>query len=251
MHGGTRVVRRRGTARRRTRRMLAAGLVLTLAAGTGTVTSPAAASSPGSIVFIKDHNVWVMSGTDPSTARPITTDGTADNRYTAPGQDDAGVVYAATAGGFGDIVRMDHAGNRIGAPFRPPHAFQLIDDIEPSPDGQFLAFTSIQGVTSDLGDDVLHSFAFFTDFAYADGRDSTAIAHSLDGAYASWSGPGQVVYDPSFGTHYEVDGISTYRLGDAEPQPWLDTCRQSDDILDPFPDGCDITGVPEVSAEGN
>lgn len=75
-------------------------VVLTLAAGT--VTSPAATASPGSIVFIKDHNVWVMSGTDPSTTRPITTDGNAGNAYTAPGQDDAGVVYAATAGGFGD-----------------------------------------------------------------------------------------------------------------------------------------------------
>jgi len=103
----------------------------------------ASAAATGTIVFIKNHNVWIMPADNPGAARALTNDGTPASPYSIPAADDFGVVYAVTDGGYGDIVRMDHAGNRIGAPFRPPHARPLIDAIRPSPDGSILTFTSI------------------------------------------------------------------------------------------------------------
>src|SRR5688572_11413187 len=100
--------------------LLMAALLLCLTATVVAGPRRASAAAPGTIVFIKDHNVWIMPADNPGAARALTNAGTPDSPYSLPAADDFGVVYAVTEGGYGDIVRMDHAGNRIGTPFRPP-----------------------------------------------------------------------------------------------------------------------------------
>ena len=122
------------------RRTGAATLVAAVLAGLLIAVAPASAAVTGSIVFIKDHNVWVMPAGDPDSARAVTTDGTATAPYLAPTQDDSGRILAVAGGEGGDVVRMDSDGTLLGAPFRPPGAGNLVD-LDVRPDGDIFVYT--------------------------------------------------------------------------------------------------------------
>jgi hypothetical protein len=53
-------------------------------------------ASADSLVFIKDHDVW-LSQPDGSGQYRVTTDGTADNPYASPSQADDGTIVAMRA----------------------------------------------------------------------------------------------------------------------------------------------------------
>ncbi|MBA2575258.1 MAG: cell wall-binding repeat-containing protein [Euzebyaceae bacterium] len=217
------------------RTVVTTALVVGLLAALVVSAAPARAAT-GSIVFIKDNNVWIMAADDPAAARPVTTDGTADNAYSIPAQSDDGVVYAVTAGGLGDIVRMDQDGTRIGAPFRP-ESLAVIDGLRLSPDGAFLAVTSTESVRD--GADLIRLFE--VDFVHADGRDSSSLPQDLDGRHPVWYSPTGVVLVPHAELHYEIgEGLATYELGDDTHGPWFDACP------DVFAD-CVIPGLPDVT----
>ena len=217
------------------RTVVTTALVVGLLAALVVSAAPARAAT-GSIVFIKDNNVWIMAADDPAAARPVTTDGTADNAYSIPAQSDDGVVYAVTAGGLGDIVRMDQDGTRIGAPFRP-ESLAVIDGLRLSPDGAFLAVTSTESVRD--GADLIRLFE--VDFVHADGRDSSSLLQDLDGRHPVWYSPTGVVLVPHAELHYEIgEGLATYELGDDTHGPWFDACP------DVFAD-CVIPGLPDVT----
>jgi hypothetical protein len=109
-----------------------------------TAAGPAAASS---IVYIKDHNVWVASP-DGSKQHQVTTDGEPDWRYGSPSQADDGTIVAARGD---EIVRLKQSGEVLSK-FDPPattdSAGQHIDgipvDVAVSPDGTKVAYTYIQ-----------------------------------------------------------------------------------------------------------
>ena len=109
-----------------------------------TAAGPAAASS---IVYIKDHNVWVASP-DGSNQKQVTTDGEPDWRYGSPTQADDGTIVAARGD---EIVRLTQSG-KVLSKFDPPattdSAGQHIDgipvDVAVSPDGSKVAYTYIQ-----------------------------------------------------------------------------------------------------------
>lgn len=80
--------------------LLAAASVLALTAGPADGAAADArsresaariAATPGSIVFIRDHNVW-LSRPDGSNAHQVTRDGVADRPYQSPSQSDTGVI---------------------------------------------------------------------------------------------------------------------------------------------------------------
>jgi len=138
----------KAAVRRRT-----AGAITALALATTTLAlnpgaAPAAHAAPsggGSIVYIKDHNVWITDG-DGSTHRQVTRGGTAADPWRSPTQSDAGVVVAHRAGA---IYRMNQRGEVFNA-FSPPKLFDAIGtplsgrdltETAISPDGTKIAYT--------------------------------------------------------------------------------------------------------------
>ena len=110
--------------------------------------SPAQAASPGSIVFIKDYNVWIADG-DGGRQRQLTTDGRAEFSWSTPTQSDSGLVVAVNGP---RIYRMDQFGTILGSFVPPKLKNSLGDDVSNypinhvavSPDGSKLAFTYVR-----------------------------------------------------------------------------------------------------------
>ncbi len=181
--------------------------------------SPAAAAVTGSIVFTKDHDVWVMAADDPSTARAVTTDGTEASPYLSPTQDDDGRILVIAGGEGGNIVRMDQQGALLGEPFRPP-AGNLVD-LDLRADGEIFSYTHYGSYDAGGGFTVS---APSLSFAYADGRDSSDIESSaFDETYANfYAGADETVL-----TSFDDDSnatIATLAPGETEPQDWFRPC---------------------------
>lgn len=129
-------------------RAIHALVVLLLVAGGLTAVQLAAPAeavvSPGTIVYIKAHNVWIAHG-DGSGARRITTGGTAANPWTSPTESDSGIVVAAR----GNLIhRMDQYGtvlNTIDPPNLTSSAGETLGGrpthVAVSPDGSKIAYT--------------------------------------------------------------------------------------------------------------
>lgn len=134
------------------------GALLTVAAcGSAAGATPSAAASghvvttastlPGSIVYLKNNNVWIANG-DGTGSRAVTRDGTKSNPYYSPSESDTGVVVAAHSL---DIVRMTQGGrvlNTIDPPALRNSAGANMDgvpaDVAISPDGKRIAWTFVQ-----------------------------------------------------------------------------------------------------------
>ena len=103
-------------------------------------------ASADSIVYIKDHNVWIAAP-DGTKQHQVTTDGAADWRYSSPSQADDGTIVAAKGT---DIVRMKQNGEVLSS-FDPPattdSAGQHIDGtplgVKVSPDGSKVAYSYV------------------------------------------------------------------------------------------------------------
>jgi hypothetical protein len=102
---------------------------------------PAAADS---IVYVKDHNVW-LANSDGSGQYQVTTDGTGSWAYGSPSQADDGTIVARRGT---DIVRMRQNGevlSRFDPPDTTDSAGQIIggtpSGLAVSPDGSKVAYT--------------------------------------------------------------------------------------------------------------
>src|SRR3712207_2598590 len=96
-----------------------------------------------SLVYVKDHNVWVANP-DGSGQRQLTTNGLGALPYESPSQADDGTILAIRGERF---VKLDRLGRRIGAPLpsilvgRPPNAYAFGPfSAKISPDGTKLAY---------------------------------------------------------------------------------------------------------------
>ncbi len=125
-----------------------------LAAPVGTGQAPAAQaaglSDPGgSLVFIRDHDVWIANG-DGSSAHRVTRDGTRNRPYQSPSQSDTGVI----AVGHGkDIVTMTQGGTVLKRLDPPPlvgPANTPPAHVSISPDGKHIIYT-LAAYQCDLG----------------------------------------------------------------------------------------------------
>jgi hypothetical protein len=105
--------------------------------------SPAVAAAD-SIVYVKDGNVWLASGSGGNHYQ-VTTDGTAEHPYRSPSQADDGTIAA----GFGnEILRMRQNGdvlNRLDPPALMNSVSHSMDgvpvEVAISPDGTKVAYT--------------------------------------------------------------------------------------------------------------
>ena len=103
----------------------------------------AGTAAADSIVYIKDHNVWIANP-DGSGARSVTTDGTSDWPYRSPSQADNGTI---SAGHGTDIVQLDQQGNELAEfePIRPANSASFAglppQDVAVTPDGSKVAYT--------------------------------------------------------------------------------------------------------------
>ena len=74
--------------------------------------APLSAAASGSIAFINENNVWVITP-DGSRLRQVTTDGTSSTSYGSPSQADDGTILARHGQVF---VRLRPDGTKLGAP---------------------------------------------------------------------------------------------------------------------------------------
>lgn len=128
-------------------RRLAAAVATVLAAGALTMPTTApvhAATAGGTIVLVRDGNVWLVRA-DGSGLHQVTRDGTTVHPYRSPSMSDDGTIAA----GFGhEVVRMLQNGvvlNRIDPPAMLNSVGQPVDgppvDVAISPDGSKIAYT--------------------------------------------------------------------------------------------------------------
>ena len=114
-----------------------------VAAAAALALSPALASAD-SIVYVKDGNVWLASGSGGSQYQ-VTTDGTPEHPYRSPSQADDGTI----AVGYGnEILRMRQNGqvlNRLDPPTLMNSVSHPMDgvpvDVAISPDGTKVAYS--------------------------------------------------------------------------------------------------------------
>jgi hypothetical protein len=185
--------------------LLAAGAILLL---------PAAATSAGSIVFVKDANVWVASP-DGSNLRQLTRDGTADQPYRSPSQADDGTVAAS----YRDSIRLISRGGTVTRELDPPPLTNSVShamdgtpvDVALSPDGKTIACTFVSAscpVGASCG-------------ARAATGYITAAGDPLPGnlylSNPSWAGNSRTLV---FGGY--LHQVNTHDLGAAEDVHWFD-----------------------------
>lgn len=118
-------------------------IAATLTVATALSLATAAPSNADSIVFIKDHNVWIAKP-DGSAARSVTTDGKSDWPYRSPSQANDGTI---SVGRGSEVLKIDQQGNVL-AQFDPPvpagtasFGASPPQDVAVSPDGSKVAYT--------------------------------------------------------------------------------------------------------------
>jgi WD40-like Beta Propeller Repeat len=117
--------------------------VKTLLAACAATLATAAPAAADSIVFTKDHNVW-LANPDGTGLHQVTKDGSDTRPYRSPSEADDGTIVAAHGS---DIVRLRHNGQVLSR-FDPPPATDstgatvdgVPQDIAVSPDGTRIAF---------------------------------------------------------------------------------------------------------------
>jgi hypothetical protein len=123
---------------------IAAVAAVTPGAGAETGRRSTTGGPVGSVVFIRDHDVWVARG-DGTSARRVTSDGTQRLAYGSPSQADDGTIVAQLGD---DIVRMTPEGrvlNRLDpAPLRNSVGHPIDGhpaQVAISPDGARVAYS--------------------------------------------------------------------------------------------------------------
>jgi len=118
---------------------------LTASQSAGAASAAAGAPLTGSIVFLKDFNIWIVNP-DGSGLAQVTRDGTAQSPYYSPSMSDDGIL---AAGKDQDIVRMRQNGtvlNTIDPPALTNSAGQPQDGVPVhvaiSPDGNRIAWST-------------------------------------------------------------------------------------------------------------
>lgn len=144
------------TGRRKRVAALVAAVVVPLTPLTPLTPAPTAHASTaaGTIVFIKNYNVWIARG-DGSGARQLSTDGREGNPYRTPSQSSTGLIAAVS---YAAITTFDQQGNKIAEidpPALPGSGGHDIDGtpvaLAVSPDGTLIAYSFAETCGSGCG----------------------------------------------------------------------------------------------------
>jgi hypothetical protein len=172
---------------------VATGLVLT-GSPAQTATTP-----PGTLVFIKNHDIWMARGDGSGQVR-ITKDGTATEPYASPTMSDNGTIAAVR---WPRIVRLDRTGkvlNRITTPRLPtstggqtngtPHNAAI------SPDGATIVFSDVQ--TSPLR----------TGVGYVNATTGAQVGLTTYWDHPSWVTNSRTLHNGGYGSHVQIHELS-------------------------------------------
>ncbi|MDQ2623609.1 MAG: hypothetical protein M3Y20_00470, partial [Actinomycetota bacterium] len=208
-----------------------AGLV---GAGSATASPMLPAVTPaGTIVFIKNHNVWFAKGDGTGTVQ-VTTDGTAAEPYASPTQAGDGTVVASK--GY-LVVRLDRNGSELGW-FVPPTLTSsagaplggVPQHVAVSPDGATIAYSQI-AYQCPIGVSCM--------VRYATGYTSNSGVAKGNATYfrnASWVSSSRTLQSGGYLSHAMLHTLGT------EPVTWFND-------FDHFADDTDLNEL-EVSRDG-
>ncbi|HEY2299095.1 MAG TPA: hypothetical protein VGH43_15285 [Jatrophihabitans sp.] len=119
-----------------------------LAAGTLTA-APAQAATPnvGSIVYVKNSNVWIARGNG-TGARAVTSNGTRTNPYRSPSEANGGVIAAGRGSKIIRMTQHGHVLNTIDPPALHNSAGEpmdgVVNEVAISPDGSKIAWSYVR-----------------------------------------------------------------------------------------------------------
>lgn len=189
--------------------------VLPLVAGPVQAGHTERAALTGSIVYIKDHNVWLMSP-DGATKRQLTTDGSAASAYINPSQSDDGTIFVIKDG---QLRRVDRGDGALGPPVDLFQYDMGLDHVDVSADGSRVTYTTYGTVTFEDPDPGQPDEVA--------GASEVFVAHVTDGSlvgggdeelheYSSWADASTLLTVSAFDIHV--------RPVPGEPQPWV-SCR--------------------------
>lgn len=185
------------------------------------LTAPAQAASDGTIVFIKDHDIWIAKG-DGSSQRAVTKDGTYADPYRTPSMSDDGTIAASHGT---RIYRLTQAGkvlNTMDPPALKNTLGHLVDgvpvDVAISPNGKKIAYTFV-GYEAGMA-------RFATGYTAADRLTSTAADKPTYFRSPSWIGNSRTLQTGGYGSQ-----VMIHDLG-GEPVHWWDDSQWADDDTD-------------------
>ena len=188
-------------------------LAATIAGATLALLVAAVPASASSIVFVHDHNVWLMNP-DGSSQYQVTLDGTAAKTYESPSQADDGTIaaiYGESSSGD-QIVRMRQNGQVLSA-VTPEVIFDGIDSADISPDGTKVAYMTHFNGNSDCSGRGSSKFCYSLRVADA------ATGHDLGGTAfddnPEWISNSRLLVNNDF------QRISTYDVGAADESQWF------------------------------
>jgi hypothetical protein len=180
-------------------------------------TAARAASASGTLVFIKNYNVWLSKG-DGSQARALTRDGSFAAPYVAPSQSENGIIVA---GRIREIIRMNQAGqvlNRMDPPSLPSSVGSPINgnvrDLAISPDGSLIAYTYTEWL-SPAG--ASSGFRSATGYTTATKLSDPAPRGTTYFNAPAWVGNSRTLQGGGSGSQVMIDD-----LGATEPVHWFD-----------------------------
>jgi hypothetical protein len=207
-----------------------------------TPSAPAVAgTSAGSIVFIKDFNVWIANG-DGSAARQLTTDGREGGlAYLNPSQSDTGVIAASRP--YGVITILDQQGNEVREidPIKLPGSGGHPLDGAPvsvsiSPDGNLIAYSFAEYCGPGCG---YRTATGYTSSAGATDPAPRGTSYLVD---PSWVTNTRTLQSGGFGSEVMIDTIDAGTS--VPPVHWFDTNADYGNV-EVSPDGKLIAGVAD------
>lgn len=181
------------------------------------VVSNTEAAGNGSVVYVKDHDVW-LSNADGSNAHRVTSSGTEEHPWRSPSQADDGTI---AAGYLQEIVRMEQNGRVLNSINPPPlknSVSHMVDgvpaDVAISPDGKVIAWT-IYTYECPIG--VECGARYVTGFTASDRYTDPGKYGSTYFMSPSWVGSNRTLLSGGYGSHVMID-----ELGPGDPVHWFD-----------------------------
>jgi len=196
--------------------------------GTGLLTGPApAAASGGSIVYIKNHDVWI-AGADGTGQYQVTRTGTADSPWRSPTQADDGTIAASHND---QIVRLRQNGTVLNAINPPPlknSVSHMVDGVPVkvaiSPNGKLITWAF---VTYECPVGVECAARTVTGYTAADRLTDPSKYGSTFFTDPSWIGNGRTLQSGGYGSQ-----VNIHDLGAVEPFHWFDDSDYTENDTD-------------------
>ena len=183
----------------------------------------AGSASASSLVFIKDHDVWVSSP-DGAVQRQVSRDGTNNARYRSPSQRDDGVIVAPGPGKFFWLFK--HYGTSGGGPWLQPTCGALgfgSNDAQVRPAGSLILYHYVYSDCSILGDNTFNLHSRVT----VAGDNGPTLSESFYPHYADYTSPRWIGNDlfamiVDSGERIDLEPEAASGQGEGlDPRPWL------------------------------